>query len=89
MKTFYLEPNKGQKSFYGKATVIIKNNVAKLKSYDTIVCEYDMNNNKMLVFGWYSNTTAKHINAFLNYYGFDTCTKKELLTYNDKQNENF
>ena len=84
MKTFELEPNNGRKSFYGKAIVIIENNVAKLKSYDTIVCEYDMNNNKMLVFGWYSNTTAKHISAFLNYYGFDTCTKKELLTYNDK-----
>jgi len=35
----------------------------------------------MSVCGWYSATTAKHINAFLEFYGFNSCTKKELKEY--------
>lgn len=61
MQSFKLEPINGRKSFHGKATVIVENNVSKLKSYETM---------------------ARHINAFLNYYGFDTCSKKELENYN-------
>jgi len=72
-----------RKSFYGKALMITENNVTKLKSYNTIVAEYDHNSNKMTVNGWYSSTTARHINAFLNHFGFNTCTKKELESYNN------
>lgn len=82
MQSFKLEPINGEKSFYGKAIVIAENNVSKLKSYDTIVAVYNHETNEMRVNGWYSMTTARHINAFLNYYGFDTCTKKELENYN-------
>lgn len=86
MKTFELTPTNGRKSFYGKAKVIESNSdeatVSKLLSYDTIVAEYHHKDNKMIVHGWYSTTTASHINSFLEYYGFDKCTKKELETYN-------
>jgi hypothetical protein len=32
----------------------------------------------MSVYGSFSLTTAKHINTFLIFYGFDTMTKKEM-----------
>jgi len=70
-----------QKSFYGKASIETENNISLLKSYDTIVAKYDHLNNKMEVFGLYSNTTMRHINSFLNHFGFDTCSKKELEEY--------
>jgi hypothetical protein len=37
----------------------------------------------MVVNGYYSVTTGTHINTFLDFYGFDTCTKKELENYNN------
>ncbi|MEX0597376.1 MAG: hypothetical protein WD512_12855 [Candidatus Paceibacterota bacterium] len=82
MKTFELSPINGRKSFGGKCKVIEKDGVSKLQSYDTVVAEYNHKENKMIVNGWYSKTTSSHINSFLDYYGFDTCTKKELETYN-------
>lgn len=82
MKTFTLNPVNSRKSFYGKCAVIEENGIASLKSYETIVAEYNTITKEMKVNGYYSQTTASHINAFLNYYGFKTCTKKELETYN-------
>ena len=84
-KLFELQPHKGRKSFYGKAQVIQQEIngeiISKLQSYSTIVAEYNHTTNTMTVRGWYSNTTARHINAFLNYYGFNTCNKKQLQNY--------
>lgn len=81
MKTFYLEPTCSQKSFYKKALVIESDGVSSLKSYNTIVAEYNHETNEMRVFGWYSVTTAKHINSFLEFYGFDRLSKKEMINY--------
>ena len=53
-----------QKSFYGKATVMVYDDKMVLKSYDTLVCEYDGKFLKKLWNG-YSATTQKHINAFI------------------------
>ena len=53
MQSFKLEPINGEKSFYGKATVITANNVSKLKSYETIVAVYNHETNEMRVNGWY------------------------------------
>ena len=80
--TFELTPVNNRKSFYGKCKVIEENGISKLQSYDTIVAEYNHIENKMTVHSWFSATTATHINAFLSYYGFDTCNKKELENYN-------
>jgi hypothetical protein len=81
MKVFDLSPIDGRKSFYGKAVVIKQDGISKLKSYDTVVAEYNHATNEMDVKGWFSATTARHINAFLSFYGFDTCTKKEMQNY--------
>jgi len=55
--------------------------ISDLVSYTTRVASYNHSTNKMSVYGWHSNTTAKHINSFLEFYGFDKCTKKELENY--------
>lgn len=79
-QTFTLE------DFKGKATIVKENigkgAICKLFSYDTHVATYDNLNNKMTVNGYYSATTARHINAFLEFYGFDRCTKQELINFN-------
>lgn len=70
-----------EKSFYGKAKMITENNVTKLQSYDTIVAYYNHETNEMKVSGYYSQTTARHINAFLRHFGFNACNKKQLENY--------
>lgn len=76
--TFDLLPCDSHKSFYGKAVVIIKDNDNRfLKSYDTIVCHIDENNNFIKDWNDYSATTMRHINSFREYYGFPKMSKKE------------
>lgn len=79
--TTNLNPTNGQKSFYNKAKMERVNNVTRLQSYNTIVATYNHDTNEMKINGYYSQTTAKHINAFLSYFGFDTCNKKQLENY--------
>lgn len=83
MKTFELNPVDGRKYFYGKARVEQDGNISYLYSYSTIVAYYNHETNKMIVKGYYSATTARHINSFLSYYGFNTYSKKELESYNN------
>ena len=61
--SYELKPLK-QKSFYKKAIVLVYDEKIVLKSYDTLVCEFDGNFLKKLWNG-YSATTQKHINAFI------------------------
>jgi len=86
MKTFELTPIDSRKSFYKKCRVEIKNNISTLISYDTKVAQYNHKTNEIKILkgfdSWTSKTTNRHINAFLSYYGFDTCSKKELSNYN-------
>lgn len=82
MKTFDLQPINNRNSFYNKCHVVENDGIATLFSYNTKVAQYNLNSKKMEVFGWFSSTTARHINAFLNFYGFDTCSKKQLENYN-------
>jgi hypothetical protein len=72
-----------RKSFYGKALAIREGETTSLKSYNTIVAEYNHKTNKMTVNGWYSATTARHINSFLALFGFNICNKKQLENYNN------
>lgn len=73
------------KSFYHKAN-IYRNDKGSifLKSYETIVAEIkdetitDNGERKAIVYGWYSCTTARHINEFLRQYGFKAMSKKEM-----------
>lgn len=70
-----------QESFYGKAKVITTPSKVQLKSYDTIVAEIDRETNMLTINGWYSSTTARHINAFLHRYGYDDLSKKEMQDF--------
>lgn len=63
--TFELMPNDNRKSFYGKARVLSRGNVHVLKSYDTEVCMIDSAGNVKRLWGGYSATTMRHVNAFL------------------------
>ena len=84
MKTFYLKPTNGRKSFGNKCHVNEYTNsdgdhYSDLISYTTRVASYNHMTNEMSVYGYYSATTLKHINAFFSFYGFDECTKSELI----------
>ena len=73
------------KSFYRKAN-IYRNGQGKilLMSYTTIVAEIvdeaisPTGKRQINVFGWYSMTTARHINEFAQQYGFDRMSKKTM-----------
>lgn len=67
-----------QKSFYKKAFTLEDENFVKLQSYDTIVAEYNKKTKEMKIEGYYSATTARHINAFLNLFGFPKLNKKKI-----------
>ena len=72
-------------SFYKKARVykkydsIVKANLLYLVSYNTIVAIIDLDKNTPYIYGWYSQTTARHINEFLKQNGFQAMTKKEMI----------
>lgn len=79
-KVTQLMPANGRKTFSGNALMITNGSVTELQSYETIVARYNSKTNTMLIKGWYSKSTAAHINAFLDYFGFDQMTKKEMLS---------
>lgn len=78
MKFYYLMPKYStQKDFNYKAVVIDnENGTLQLKSYKTIVAEIDKDG--LHIYGWYSATTARHINEFLKQNGFEALTKSEM-----------
>ena len=78
-KTFYL--NKQANHHVNEYINDDKEHYSDLISYTTRVASYNHLTNEMNVYGWYSSTSAKHINAFLEFYGFDKVTKKEMLDY--------
>lgn len=57
-----------QKSYYGKAKVFFPKWVNKvvLRSYDTIVCSLDIDEQKVELKGYHSMTTSRHEWDFLN-----------------------
>lgn len=73
------------KSFYHKANVY-RNDKGKilLMSYSTIVAEIidktvsATGQDELNVFGYYSRTTARHINEFAQQYGFAPMNKKAM-----------
>lgn len=66
MATNYtLNPMDGSKSFGGKAIVTMDNGTRTLLSYATEVASINKDDRTFTVNGFYSATTARHINAFL------------------------
>ena len=65
LKMYELTPNNGQKSFYGKARVIIAaDGTETLYSYDTAIIKRLPDGTLIKLWGGWSNTTGKHIKAF-------------------------
>ena len=61
----YLEPSDGRKSFNKKAKVYHSGSFLYLQSYDEIVARYNINTSEFEVYGLYSQTTRRHIKAFM------------------------
>lgn len=64
--------------FGSRAVIIPTESGAILKSYYTEVAEI-RNGEFIKLWNGYSNTTLKHINAFRNYYGMRTISKREFI----------
>ena len=77
MKTFYI--NKLANNHVNEYVNQEGDHYSDLISYTTRVASYNHWTNEMSVYGYFSATTMKHINDFLEYYGFDRCSKKELI----------
>ena len=71
--------NQAQKSFYGKAKVVLDGGKAYLQSYNTFVCCMDENGQFIRLWSGWSATTARHVNAFRSAYGLQMIPKKEWL----------
>lgn len=73
----FLEPKYDNRdSFYKKAKILEYNGIRYLQSYNTIVAKIE--NGEPVINGWYSQTTGRHINGFLQQNGFDKMSKKEM-----------
>lgn len=69
--------------FYNKAIIyqdIENSNNYFLLSYETIVAEY--NGEHFNIFGYFSPTTARHLNYFFQKFGFKQLSKKEIEAKN-------
>ena len=65
MNVYELKPTTRQKSFYGKALVIVSGDGTRLlKSYDTIVIKRKPDGELVRTWQGWSATTGKHIAAF-------------------------
>lgn len=73
----YLEPSDGRKSFNKKAKVYHSDRYLYLQSYDKIVARYNLDTSKFEVFCLYSQTTKRHIKAFMKelYLDYDQVEK--------------
>lgn len=71
-----LTPSDSRKSFYGKARVEESNGNKTLISYNTAVCRITSKGKFVRLWGGYSATTMRHINAFCNTYGINGGGKK-------------
>ena len=83
MKTFKLMPIDSHKTLSNHHVNEYINSdgdhYSDLISYTTRVASYNHTTNEISVYSCHSNTTARHINAFLAFYGFDTMKKSEIL----------
>ena len=70
MKIFDLPCFDTRKSFYGKAQCIeFEDGTKVLKSYDTFVAQIQPSGELLRTWGGNSQTTSRHFNSFLIFYG--------------------
>jgi hypothetical protein len=79
MRTFNLNALNGRP--LANCVVVEIDSECSLMSYNTKVVTYNIKTKEMNVIKTHSNTTCKHINAFLKFYGFPSCSKKEIKEY--------
>lgn len=74
-----LEPRyDSRKSFYGKAKTYKTDKGIELLSYGTKVAEIK-NSGEVIIYGFYSQTTTRHIKEFLKQEGYFADTKKQII----------
>jgi len=81
-RTFKLQPIDGRKTLnnhHVNEYEVDGERISDLVSYTTRVASYNHATNEVSIYNAQSQTTARHINAFLDFYGFDTMTRKEML----------
>ena len=82
MKTILISKYDSAKSFYNKAIVEEDEKSIKLYSYNTLVAEIRKDlENTLVLYGWFSVTTARHINEFIQQNGFNKMSKAEINAY--------
>ena len=82
MKTFRLQPIDGRKSLNNHHVNQYETDGetwSDLISYTTRVAAYNHTENYISIYNCESVTTRRHINAFLDFYGFNTMTKREMI----------
>lgn len=70
---------------YNKALMYQEENNSNhyiLISYNTIVAEYV--EGKIIEYGYYSETTKRHLNSFLEWFGLEGMNKKEIIENENK-----
>lgn len=60
-------PATRQKSYYGKAKVIVTEKARYLLSYETIICRFSYDGEFRKLWNDWSSTTEKHINDFMRF----------------------
>lgn len=81
-----------RKFFYGKAKEIYYDDgTVELRSYSTIVAKIPPPPSTPEVYGWYSDTTGRHIKEFLKQHGFKAENKSQILKdyYKEKNDVQF
>ena len=75
-------------SFYGKAHEIeYEDGTIELRSYSTIVAKINPTSPQTAeVYGWYSQTTGRHIKEFLKQHGFKAENQSQILKDYYKEN---
>ena len=67
-----LKPVDGRKSFYNKCTLLEQHGIYYLYSYTTLICKWDKNKQEFeKIWNGWSQTTQRHVNAFMQYLGIN------------------
>lgn len=80
-RTFKLMPIDGRKTLtnhHVNQFIVDGETISDLVSYTTRVASYNHNTNQISIYNCQSQATARHINAFLYFYGFDTMKIKDI-----------
>ena len=67
-----------QKSFRGKAQLIQDGSLTYLRSYATFVASYNQDSKELKINGFWSQTTTRHIKAFIYMITGELLTTKEI-----------